>query len=74
MTLVHKQPVSLCLQMPGNSIFLTDVSTIWCKACQNLVRNSVGAKCYDDELLFIFPLGFLEEEEEEVCMGSGREL
>jgi hypothetical protein len=34
----------------------------------------VGAKCYDDELLFIFPLGFLEEEEEEVCMGSGREL
>ncbi len=51
--------------MPGNSIFLTDVSTIWRKACQSLVRNSVGAKCYDDEFLFIFPFGFLEEEEEE---------
>jgi hypothetical protein len=63
--------------MPGNSIFLTDVSTIWRKACQSLVRNSVGAKCYDDEFLFIFPFGFLEEEEEEeeeVWMGSGREL
>jgi hypothetical protein len=36
----------------------------------------VGAKCYDDELLFIFPFDFLEEEEEEeeMCMGSGREL